>query len=156
MAMGFNVVAVDINDQALQTASAVGASETFNSRTCNDYVSKLRTVTAGGVHAAAVFTGARAAYKNAFQILRLGGLLMAVGIMNEPLEVNTLEFAMGKYRIKSENVGMPWQMKKAMDFTTKHKIAPEVQFRKLEHLGSMVAEMREGAATKRMVVNPWA
>lgn len=139
--MGIKILAIDINDQALETALALGASEASNSRIDGDFVAKVRAATSGGVHAAAVFTGAKIAYTNAVQIIRLSGLLMAIGIMSETLEVSTLDLAMGKYRVQSENVGMPCKMKKAMDFTAKHNIAPEIEFRKLEELGSMINEM---------------
>ena len=34
----------------------------------------------------------------------------------------------------------------------KHNIRPEVQFRRLDDLNDMVTEMKEGRATKRMLV----
>jgi D-arabinose 1-dehydrogenase-like Zn-dependent alcohol dehydrogenase len=43
-------------------------------------------------------------------------------------------------------------MQKAVDFTIKHNILPEVQFRKLEEISDMIDEMNALKATKRMVV----
>jgi propanol-preferring alcohol dehydrogenase len=82
----------------------------------------------------------------------VGGILMVIGIAPEPLKVSTFDLAVGTYRIKSESTGIPQRMKKAVDFSAKHNIRPEVQLRRLEDLGDMIKEMRAGTATKRMAV----
>jgi propanol-preferring alcohol dehydrogenase len=151
--MGLNVVAIDINDETLEVCKAQGADAIFNSKTDQEYVSKIKGLTKGGVHAAAVFSNAKVAYVHAPEIIRVGGLMMIIGLPYDPLEISTMEMALGKYRIKSEATGIPQRMKKAVDFSAKHNIAPEVQLRRLEELPDMVKEMRAGTATKRMAVN---
>ncbi|KAK5462946.1 hypothetical protein LTS15_002658 [Exophiala xenobiotica] len=151
-AMDLNVVAIDINDKTLEVCKAQGADTIFNSRTDQDYVSKIKDLTKGGVHAAAVFSNAKVAYADAPNIIRAGGLLMAIGLTDEPLKISTMDLALGRYRIKSEGPGIPQRLRKAVDFSAKHNIAPEVQLRKLEELDDMVKEMRAGTATKRMAV----
>jgi len=151
-AMGFSVVAVDINDETLAVCKSQGADATFNSKTDPDYVSKIKDLTKGGVHAASVFSNAPIAYANAPKLIRVGGLLMIIGIASKPLEISTFDMAIGSYRIKSESTGIPQRMRKAVDFSAKHNITPEVQLRKLEELDDMVNEMRAGKATKRMAV----
>ena len=151
-AMGLNVVAVDINDKTLEVCKAQGADAIFNSKTDTDYVSKIKDLTKGGVHAAAVFSNAQIAYTNAPKLIRVGGLLMVIGIAPEPLKMSTFDLAIGTYRIKSDSTGIPQRMKKAVDFSVNHHIKPEVQLRKLEELGDMIDEMRAGTATKRMAV----
>lgn len=64
-----------------------------------------------------------------------------------------MDLALGRYKIKSESTSVPRRMKKAVDFLAQHNIRPEVQHRKLDDLNDMVTEMREGRATKRMLVN---
>jgi D-arabinose 1-dehydrogenase-like Zn-dependent alcohol dehydrogenase len=66
--------------------------------------------------------------------------------------VTALDLCTGKYRLKGESTSIPQRMKKAVDFTVKHNISPEVDFRPLEDLGKMVEEMQAGQATKRQVV----
>ena len=151
-AMGVHVIAIDINDKTLEVCKAQGADAIFNSRADQEYVSKIQDLTKGGVHAAAVFSNAKVAYVNSLKIIRVGGLLMVIGLPYDPLEVETVDLCMGKYRIKSDSTGIPQRMKKAVDFSAKHNISPEVQLRKLEELDDMVREMRVGTATKRMAV----
>jgi len=151
-AMGFKVLAVDINDATLNVCKSQGADETFNSKTEPDYVSKIKQLTNGGVHAAAVFSNALAAYAGAPSIIRVGGTLMVVGIPHKPLEVPPMELILGTYKIKAESTSIPQRMKKAVDFSSEHNIHPDVQLRRLEELNDMVNEMRAGKATRRMGV----
>lgn len=151
-AMGLNVVAIDINDKTLEVCRAQGADATFNSRTDPEYISKIKDLTKIGVHAAAVFSNAKVAYKNAPSIIRPGGVLMAIGLPYEPLEVPAMDLALARYRIKSDGPGIPQRLKKAVEFSAKHNIVPEVELRRLEELDDMVKEMRAGTAVKRMAV----
>lgn len=75
-AMGYKVLGIDINDQTLEVFKKQGADAIFNSRSNKDYVAELKKLTSGGVHAAAVFSDADAAYAGAPAIVRLNGLIM--------------------------------------------------------------------------------
>lgn len=79
-AMGLRVIAIDIDDDTLQTAKNSGADVTYNSRTQKNYIDKLMEVTNGGCDAVAVFAAAKQAYDAAPATLRVGGLLVFVGI----------------------------------------------------------------------------
>ncbi|KAF2404503.1 alcohol dehydrogenase [Trichodelitschia bisporula] len=151
-AMGLKVVGIDVNDTTLEVTKAQGADAIFNSRSNPNYVAELKKLTDGGAHAAAVFSDADAAYAHAPEVLRLRGLLMVVGLPKNPLKITAVDLCIGKYRIKGESTSIPQRMKKAVDFTVKHGILPEVEFRKLEELQDMIDEMTEGKATKRMAV----
>ena len=92
------------------------------------------------------------AYADVPPLLKLGGTIMVVGLPHDPVPFSTMDLALGRYKIKSENTGIPQRMQKAVDFLAKHSIKPEVQHRKLEDLNDMVNEMKAGTATKRMLV----
>ncbi|KAL3477274.1 chaperonin 10-like protein [Aspergillus californicus] len=153
-AMGFKVLAIDINDKALAACKEQGADVTFNSLTqAESYVAELKTLTNGGVHATAVFSGAPAAYKSAPGIIRPGGLMMVVGISPSPLELSTYDLAIGSFAVKSESTGTPQRMGKAVRFTAEHGIMPEIDVRRgLEDVGEMVREMKMGESSRRMAV----
>ena len=152
-AMGYNVIGVDISDESLDSAKEYGADAIFNLRTQADtYVEEIRSLSGKGVHAAAVFSGANAAYDGAIPLLRTNGLLMVVGITREPLQISPIDLITGRYRIKADSTGVPQRMPKAVAFTAKHNIQPNVDFRKIEHLPAMVDDMRNGKARRRQVV----
>lgn len=151
-AMGFKVIGVDINDDVLESVKQFGADAIVNSKTNSDFIAEVKKITGKGAHAAAVFSGASAAYATAPQLLRIGGLLMVIGIAAKDLQVSAFDLTTGKYRIKADSTSIPQRMAKAVSFTAKHGIQPAVEYKKLEDLPQMVADMQEGKAKYRQVV----
>jgi len=153
-AMGIKTIGLDINDNQLDVAKKIGAEAVFNSMKNKDYLEEIKKLTGGkGCHAAAVYSASNAAYAGAPDVLRTGGLLMVIGIAPKGLDfINTFDLTTGRYRIKADSTGIPQRMKKAVDFTGKHSIQPEVEFRKIDDLPQMVADMEAGKAEKRQVV----
>lgn len=151
-AMGVKVVALDVNDGALEACKKQGADAVFNSKNNPDYIDQLKELTNGGVRAACVFSNAQAAYAGVPSILCLGGIMMVIGLPYDPIPISTMDLALGRYRIKADNTGIPQRMKKAVEFLAEHNIKPEVEHRKLEELDDMVNEMRAGKSIKRMLV----
>jgi D-arabinose 1-dehydrogenase-like Zn-dependent alcohol dehydrogenase len=150
--MGLKVVGIDINDDVLESAKKLGADATFNSRSNPNYIEELKKLTEKGAHAVAVFSAADAAYAAAPDVLRTGGLLMVIGISDKPLQVTTFDLCTGRYRIKADSTSIPQRMPKAVEFTAKHNIQPDVEFRKIEDLPVMFDDMHNGKAKCRQVV----
>jgi len=152
-AMGCHVVGIDINDDILAQCKDQGADAVFNSLTNKNYVEELKKLTNGGVKAAAVFSNADAAYAGAPPIIRLGGVLMVVGLPYNPLKISSMDLALAKYKVKSESTSIPQRMRRAVEFTAKHDIHPEVEtFSDLAEVQNMVTSMRKGQSVKRMAV----
>ncbi|KAJ6023958.1 hypothetical protein N7540_004755 [Penicillium herquei] len=154
-AMGFQVIAIDINDKALQACEEQGADFIINSTSQADaYIAEVKSLTSGGVHAAAVLSAATVAYKGAPALIRPGGVLMVVGIPADSLQVSAMDLVIGNYRIRAESTGIPQRMKKAVDFTAKHQILPQVEVSQdgLDGVDRMIREMRNGHSSKRMAV----
>jgi alcohol dehydrogenase, propanol-preferring len=151
-AMSLTVIAIDINDSTLTICKEQGADYTFNSSTNPNYIDEIKALTKGGCHAAAVFSASNAAYASAPRLLRVNGILMAIGIAKEPLQISTYDLAVASYRLMAESTSTPQRMRKAIEFTAKHNILPEVEFRRLEELDEMVEEMKAGQSQRRKVV----
>lgn len=150
--MGLKVVGIDVNDDMLEIVKKTGADATFNSRTDPDYVAGIKKLTGSGLHAVAVYSNASPAYATARKVLKVNGLLMVIGLPDKPIEFPAFEVVTNLYRIKGSNTGVPKEMKKAVEFTAKHSIIPEVDFRKLEEMQQMVDEMERGEMKRRSVV----
>lgn len=150
--MGLNVIGIDISDPNLEITKAQGADYVFNSMTDKAYVDKIKELTKGGCHATTVFSNADAAYAGAPSILRLGGTLMVIGIPKNPLKISAMDLCLGNFKVKADSTSIPQRMKKAIDFTAKHKIQPKMEVRKLEDVNDMVNEMHAGNAKTRMGV----
>lgn len=155
--MGFKVIGIDISDEILSTAKAQGADAVFNSRTNPNYVEEAKNFMDRGPNkgadAVAVFSAATAAYKSAPPLVKLGGIIMVVGLPAEGVTFDALDIARGTYRVKGDSTGIPRRMKKAIDFTAKHQIRPEIEVHKsLDAVNGMVERMKKGELTKRQVV----
>lgn len=156
-AMGLNVVAIDVNDATLALVKDQGADHVFNSRTDADsYIAAVKALTPGkhGVHAVGIYSNAASAFASGPKLVRVNGVLMAVGIALQPLQVSVYDIVIGSYRIKAESIGTPQRMAKAINFFAEHKIMPQVEIRPagLDDVGNMVEEMRAGKSIKRMAV----
>ena len=156
-AMGFKVIGIDVNDEILSMVKAQGADVTYNSRTNPNYAAEAKAFMDRGPNkgadAVAVFSAADAAYQSAPKLVKLGGIIMVVGLPKNGVTFDALDIARGTYRIKGDSTGIPSRMKKAIDFTAKHNVRPEVEIhRSLDDVNGMVERMKKGELTKRQLV----
>lgn len=87
-AVGARVIAVDVNDRKLDTASRFGAVATFNPAGGRKLDKEIRALTGGGVEVAFEAVGTAATQETAFNCLRTGGRLVLVGYSPETLPLN--------------------------------------------------------------------
>jgi alcohol dehydrogenase len=80
-ALGANVVAIDIAEDKLQLAKALGASTVINSREVHDTVEAVRDVTGGGAHVSVDALGHPQTCCNSITNLRRRGRHVQVGLM---------------------------------------------------------------------------
>ncbi|KAF2099247.1 GroES-like protein [Rhizodiscina lignyota] len=157
-AMGYKVIGLDVNDNMLQIAKQKGADAIINTASNPDWLEEVKKLTRGpdnikgGTHGAAVYSNVIPAYGNAKKVLKLGGVLMVVGLPIKAIDFPAWDIVTQQYRVKGSNTGHPKDMKRAVDFTAKHQIIPEVDFKKLEDMPQMYEDMSTGKASKRMVV----
>lgn len=152
--MNLKVVALDIDDRMLERARACGADAAFNVKSNPSFYKELRKLTGSrGCHGAAVFSDSLAAYKTAQRALTFNGVLMVVGLPEKPIELPSVALSFSVLRIKGASYGSVAEAQKAVDFTAKHQIIPDVSFRSLDEMPQMVEEMKQGKADKRMVVS---
>ncbi|KIW98245.1 uncharacterized protein Z519_01829 [Cladophialophora bantiana CBS 173.52] len=151
-AMGFKVISIDVNDQALQVAKDAGADLVVNTSAQSDWQATIKRATNGGVRAAAVFSAVQAGYDTAMKIVGLGGVLMVVGLPPKGITFDPNDLCRKLYRIKAENTGQPSKLARAMQFTAEHNITPRSEFFKIDQISEMIAKMESGKSTRRLTV----
>lgn len=152
-AMNLKVVALDIDDRMLRRAKECGADAAFNVKSNPSFSKELRKLTGRrGCHAAAVFSDSPAAYKTAQKALTFGGVLMVVGLSEKPIELPSVMLSFGALQVKGASIGTVAEAQKAVDFTAKHQIIPDVAFRSLEEMPQIYEDFKQGNAEKRIVV----
>jgi S-(hydroxymethyl)glutathione dehydrogenase/alcohol dehydrogenase len=73
------VIAIDVRDDKLEIASRLGATDVINART-SDVTARVKELTDGGVDVAFEVLGHAETFVQAFDIIRDGGRMVAVGI----------------------------------------------------------------------------
>jgi D-arabinose 1-dehydrogenase-like Zn-dependent alcohol dehydrogenase len=69
-AMGLRVIGLDISNSQLDAVKKLGADVVINTMEDPDDEAKIKTITQGGCHAAAVFSASNVAYESALKTLR--------------------------------------------------------------------------------------
>src|SRR5271155_752999 len=149
--LGAIVTAIDVNDEKLTHAKELGASVTLNSAASN-VVKEIRRV--GGVHAALVASAARAAYDTAFRCVRPTGSLLVVGLPSEPICFPAIQMAALEVRIQASSVGTRDDIRELLSMAAAGKIRSQITTRPLADANEVLAELREGRVSGRIVLTP--
>ncbi len=80
-ALGAQVIAVDINDKALELAKDLGASSLVNASLSSNVVDEIRSITEGGAHVSLDALGSQQTSYNSIAGLRKRGKHVQVGLM---------------------------------------------------------------------------
>jgi len=150
-AFGAEVTAIDISDEKLALAKALGASDALNAA-AKDTLKQIRSK--GGVHVAIVTSAARTAYDMAFACLRPTGTLMAVGLPAENVGFPPILMAAVEVRIQASAVGTRQDLREVLDLAAQGKIHCEVSARPLDDANDVLDELRKGKISGRVVLAP--
>ena len=147
--MGAEITAVDVSQEKLALAKALGAANTLEATSKN--VSKeLRAK--GGVHVALVTSAAKAAYETAFASLRATGTLLVVGLPAESICFPPIMMAAREARLRASAVGTRQDLREVLAMARKGRIKCCVSERPLEQVNAALDELRHGQVTGRIVL----
>lgn len=149
--MGAIITAVDVSDEKLAHAASLGASATLNTANVN-VVKELRR--AGGVHAALVTSASKAAYDAAFKCVRPAGILLVVGLPSEPICFAPISMAASEIRIQASSVGTRENLRRVLAMAAAGKLRCQVASRPLAQANEVLAELRKGTVSGRIVLTP--
>jgi propanol-preferring alcohol dehydrogenase len=149
--MGATVTAVDVSDEKLAHARTLGASATLNATSTN-VVKELRR--AGGAHIAIVTSAAKTAYDTAFPCIRPTGMLLAVGLPSESICFPPIMMAASEVRIQASSVGTRDDLRRVLAMAAAGKVHCQVTARPLAQVNELMAELRKGTVSGRIVLTP--
>lgn len=150
--LGYKVIGIDLSAPALEEALACGADHVFNPVSDKDYIAKVREITNGGCHASLNFTASKRAYDSTPRPIRINGIMMCVGIPNEPLTYMAMDIAMNKCRLGGANNSALYMLGPMIEFSEKYGIKPHCTYYKIEQINEMVDAMHNGTARGRLAV----
>jgi propanol-preferring alcohol dehydrogenase len=113
------VIAIDVADDKLASARALGAAHAFDARS-PDTPKAVRAL--GGAHIAVVTSAARAALDLGLKCLRPAGTLAIVGLPPEPLQFSALAIVSGEFRIVGSAVGTRDDLRATLELAAAGKL----------------------------------
>ena len=151
LALGAEVVAVDISEEKLALARSLGSPTTINA-SINNVIKELRN--RGGVHVALVTSAARASYETAFHCLRPTGTLLVVGLPADPICFPAILMAAGEIRIQASTVGTRQDLREVLAMAAAGKVRCQVAARPLAEVNEALDQLRLGQISGRVVLAP--
>ncbi|MEC8995647.1 MAG: alcohol dehydrogenase [Pseudomonadota bacterium] len=150
-ALGLDPIVVDIDDDKLEAARALGVNRSYNS-------SELQTAkdirkTTGGAYAALDFVGAEASVSYGLGCLRKGGMLIIVGLYGGSLTLPIPFIPMNARIIQGSYVGGLEDMAELMAMVREGKIAPiQITERPLKEANQALIDLKAGNVRGRQVL----
>lgn len=149
-AMGFNVIAVDIQEDKLELAKRLGADLTVNSKSVDPVKAIEKKV--GGVHAALSVAVNPKAFEQAYQSVRRGGTLVIVGLPTGELPIPIFDTVLNGVTVKGSIVGTRKDLQEALDFAARGKVKTIIETQPLEKINEVFERMEKGQINGRIVL----
>lgn len=149
-AMGFKVVAVDIQDEKLELASELNADMTIN----NKKVDPVETIKEriGGVQAAISVAVNKVAFEQAYHSVKRGGSVVLVGLPNADIPVPIFDTVLNGISVKGSIVGTRKDMQEALQFAADGKVKAIISTAKLDEINEIFDRMEKGQINGRVVL----
>jgi len=155
-AFGYRVVAVDIGAERLDFARSLGAHLAVEADDAVDVIQGEL----GGVDAVLVFSARMAGFRVGFQVLRRGGLFVAVGLPASSegnIELNPFEFFIKDPTVIYSAVGTVQDMRELVELAASGRVKSHVsRIGALSELGAIFDELEAGAYLGRAVITDLA
>jgi propanol-preferring alcohol dehydrogenase len=149
-AMGMRVAAVDIADDKLMLAKALGAEIAINARQV-DPVAELQSLI-GGAHGALVTAVSRPAFAQAIRMLRRGGTCALVGLPPGDFPTPIFDVVLKRLTIRGSIVGTRNDLAEALDFAARGCVKAAIEIQPLEAINDIFARLKAGDVNGRVVL----
>jgi alcohol dehydrogenase, propanol-preferring len=148
-AAGAEVTAIDVSDEKLALATALGAVRTLNAAK-RDVVKEVRG--SGGVHVALVTSAAKSAYDMAFYCVRATGTLLVVGLPAEDISFPPILMAAGEIQIKASAVGTREDLREVLAMGATGAVHCQVSTRPLAEVQEVLGQLSRGEVSGRVAL----
>lgn len=147
--LGLSVAAVDVSEEKLEMARALGAELTMISDGAGRKLHKQY----GGLDAAIVFTASTAAIQQAFQSLKRTGTLILVGLTNNQAELPVLDTILKGICVRGSYLGSKEDLNEVLRLAMSGVARPQVETHGLQETPELFVKMGRGKVIGRAVVS---
>ena len=149
-AMGFHVAAVDLGEQKLQLARALGAEITVDASAA-DPARSIQEKT-GGVHGVLVTAVSPIAFKQAVGMLRRGGTCVLNGLPPGDFPVSIFDLVLNRHTLRGSIVGTRKDLEEALAFAAEGKVKATIELQPLESINDVFSRLKRGNVSGRIVL----
>lgn len=149
-AMGYQVIAVDVDEAKLDHAARLGATLTVNPRTCDPVGYLHRRI--GGAHGALVTAVSGSAFAQAVGMMRPGGTVVLNGLPPGDFPLNIYEMVMRAITLRGSIVGTRFDLNRALNLAEVAHIAPTVNQARLDDVNEILDQLVTSALPGRFVL----
>lgn len=149
--MGFQVCAVDIDDDKLKFAEELGAAFSINARETEPGAALKERI--GGAQGAVVTASSVRAYEQAYRMIRPGGCMVMIGLSDGELKIPIYDTVINAVTVRGSVVGSRRIMREAMEFASHGRVKASVHRVRLEDINRVFEELHQGAVEGRFVID---
>jgi propanol-preferring alcohol dehydrogenase len=149
-AMGFHVIAVDINDAKLALARELGAEMTINAREQDPVREVQRAIR--GAHGVLVTAVSRSAFAQALGMLHKRGTMSLVGLPPGDFALPIFDVVLNAKTVRGSIVGTRKDLQEALAFAGEGKVRTIYSEDRIENINMVFARMKQGDIEGRVVM----
>jgi alcohol dehydrogenase, propanol-preferring len=149
--MGLQVAALDVAEEKLTLARALGANLAINAA-APDAARQLSRATGGGAHGVLVTAAAPAAFAQALRLVRRRGTITLIGLPPGSFPLPILEVVLKRITLRGSIVGTRQDLAEALQFATDGRVRAQIQTTPLEEVNAVLAALRAGSVSGRAVL----
>ncbi len=150
-AMGLHVAAVDVTEDKVQLAEALGADIAINA-SLRDPVKALHEE-AGGMHGVLVTAVSPEAFGQAVGMMRRKGTMVLVGLPPGEFPTPIFDVVLKRLTIRGSIVGTRADLAEALDFAADGCVHAHVHPARLEDINDVIAQLKSGTVDGRIVLD---
>ncbi|MFC3902870.1 alcohol dehydrogenase, propanol-preferring [Acinetobacter marinus] len=150
--MGFNVVAIDVDDSKLDLARKLGADVGINALK-QDVKEAVMAATGDGCHGVLVTAVSPKAFEQAVQIIRRGGTMVLNGLPPGKFDLSIFDMVLEGITVRGSIVGTRLDLKEALDIAARGKVKAHISVEPLENINDIFDRMEAGKIDGRIVID---
>jgi alcohol dehydrogenase, propanol-preferring len=150
-AMGLHVVALDVTEDKLALARALGADLAVNAN-ASDAVEQVLRQTSGGAHGVLVTAVSPPAFAQALSLVRRRGTVSLVGLPPGDFPIPIFEVVLKRITIRGSIVGTRKDLAEAVAFAAEGKVRSHIHTARLDDINTIFADLKAGQIDGRMVI----
>jgi len=150
--MGFNVVAIDVDDSKLELAKNLGADVAINARNV-DVKEEVMKATGEGCHGVLVTAVSPKAFEQAVAIVRRGGTMVLNGLPAGTFDLSIFNMVLEGITVRGSIVGTRLDLKEALDIAARGKVKAHIHVEPLENINDIFERMEQGKIDGRIVID---